>query len=1067
MDIFCVKCGDKLNNKGICPKCDGDLNQKYKRSSSNKMKIKIIFCIITILTIAVVILRFAVFKPSKGSKISSFKEYDQITSVEVDYELSGWGGTVKIEDLDDNNEISTTAGSLGHPINISTKRRNVKNANIKFKYNPESITAEDAEKLAVAYYNEEIGRVELLKDSKVDIVNSTVSVQTNHFSEYVVVNSTEWYKEWAKSQPAIRNEFINNSHYNMIFVIDKSGSMSGNDKNGLSKECTYKFIEKLYIGDKFSVAAFDDSCTNILSDTYENVVSWEGIKKEINSIQSGGGTNIEEAIRYSLDSKEENDYENLMVLLSDGQAKVNDDILQTAKEQNIKIITIGLGSDADEELLKHIAVYTGGKYFKATQDNIEDIFVKIQEAYVGVGLSQDSDGDGLPDIVEKNGMRNQFGDIIYTDPLNADTDNDGISDGLEMGRFIVDENVSDDDLKNGVDRFAYFKMLSNPTVYDTKKEYSPLPGIREEYEISEDKTKVTLKITIVNKGILNWDNNTLQDIKNANINIELPECLGNKIDTNIGDIKAGEENVFTQVFNYDLAKCDCEKHKLNIKISADNINIINSELMVKGLKWYENLTEEEYLSEDIKLVNSVKGYCDEFDEKKLRKVMNDSSLTFEEKKEYIDNLKNTLSKRYAMNNLCNNDLYVASIFKETFEANFFEQGVINTSKLFLGDGILTTVVTNPDKARFKKMLISYINEYNKKQKEDNEVDIIMRDSENVISAVDGILGEIKDNSAVLNENAMKAYDNIKNAVEYLERPEKSFDRIIDNIEKMVKNVEELEESGVIVKDPFKLGVSALNDVQERAIKINNLSSKVSQVSDGVTLTMDALDAYEYYVELDAAMKSNESVDDFLALIEQKTNMKDLSEAAAELREILKSESKLKEEGALKLCANLFDSITEKGVDCALEELGSSLASGSTGAAVAEVFGSVSMGITISKLIVDIGFGFSDILDGAEYSVASAEIANILSEKVKECKTDFLTKYIISKDEAIQAAKNYKYYYEYLRTMRKFGEEKYLEMRNFKGGIEAINQWMNNKTDFEEYYKFCSGTISYLDSCSFQ
>ena len=45
----------------------------------------------------------------------------------------------------------------------------------------------------------------------------------------------------------------------------------------------------------------------------------------------------------------------------------------------------------------------------------------------------DSDGDGLPNCVETGGMLNNCGQLIYTDPYNYDTDEDGLSDGEEMG----------------------------------------------------------------------------------------------------------------------------------------------------------------------------------------------------------------------------------------------------------------------------------------------------------------------------------------------------------------------------------------------------------------------------------------------------------------------------------------------------------------------------------------------------------------------------------------------------------------------------------------------------------
>ncbi|ALC04872.1 hypothetical protein CDES_02050 [Corynebacterium deserti GIMN1.010] len=45
----------------------------------------------------------------------------------------------------------------------------------------------------------------------------------------------------------------------------------------------------------------------------------------------------------------------------------------------------------------------------------------------------DSDGDGIPDVVEFTGWKVSSGKIYRTDPNNADTDSDGLSDGEEAG----------------------------------------------------------------------------------------------------------------------------------------------------------------------------------------------------------------------------------------------------------------------------------------------------------------------------------------------------------------------------------------------------------------------------------------------------------------------------------------------------------------------------------------------------------------------------------------------------------------------------------------------------------
>ena len=67
---------------------------------------------------------------------------------------------------------------------------------------------------------------------------------------------------------------------------------------------------------------------------------------------------------------------------------------------------------------------------------------------------------------ETAGMRLSTGEIIYTDPLNADTDGDGLKDGEEIipqFKFVDSLSIG----LPGVSCGIYFKMNSDPNMSDT------------------------------------------------------------------------------------------------------------------------------------------------------------------------------------------------------------------------------------------------------------------------------------------------------------------------------------------------------------------------------------------------------------------------------------------------------------------------------------------------------------------------------------------------------------------------------------------------------------------------
>ncbi|WP_284037108.1 DUF3289 family protein [Neobacillus sp. 114] len=77
---------------------------------------------------------------------------------------------------------------------------------------------------------------------------------------------------------------------------------------------------------------------------------------------------------------------------------------------------------------------THGKNDQAASNDKLNEFVASDDPGDGGIDTTDSDGDGLYDIYEINGMKTPYG-IIYSDPNKKDTDGDGLTDGEEMGPF--------------------------------------------------------------------------------------------------------------------------------------------------------------------------------------------------------------------------------------------------------------------------------------------------------------------------------------------------------------------------------------------------------------------------------------------------------------------------------------------------------------------------------------------------------------------------------------------------------------------------------------------------------
>src|SRR5205823_3703112 len=133
-------------------------------------------------------------------------------------------------------------------------------------------------------------------------------------------------------------------------------------------------------------------------------------------------------------------------------------------------------------LLQGIASGTGATYRHLDDPaQLPDLYRQLAGDIIGGGT--DTDHDGLPDCVERNGMFVplsvtlplagpvlEFASFITTDPNNPDTDGDGIPDGQEL---VAHDLASDPVLSSTYDFLVadglttYYTMVSDPTKKDT------------------------------------------------------------------------------------------------------------------------------------------------------------------------------------------------------------------------------------------------------------------------------------------------------------------------------------------------------------------------------------------------------------------------------------------------------------------------------------------------------------------------------------------------------------------------------------------------------------------------
>ncbi|MDE6679021.1 MAG: VWA domain-containing protein, partial [Ruminococcus sp.] len=330
---------------------------------------------------------------------------------------------------------SDVVGIVGSPVEI-TSSVDFDNATITFTYDETLLNGTPEENLAILWYDEENKTYVILdEETVVDTENNTVSYTTIHFSTYLVIDREIWYDCWREKIDYRNSPVTIETAYDIGFVVDVSGSMSGEYLNK-AKTALNTFIDAMYPCDNAFLVKFN---------SYGNVVSKYGsskseLKNAVSSLSAGGGTSTNSGLNAAMNEMIphiSSDNIPIIILICDGDVEYNDktkNLIETAQNQEnpIAIYTVNV-CHSNSQALASIAAQTGGvPYDAATSDEIASAMTYIQKKTVSSVDMTDSDGDGLYDVYEVKGMKIQNGQIIYTDPNNADTDNDGISDFNEL-----------------------------------------------------------------------------------------------------------------------------------------------------------------------------------------------------------------------------------------------------------------------------------------------------------------------------------------------------------------------------------------------------------------------------------------------------------------------------------------------------------------------------------------------------------------------------------------------------------------------------------------------------------
>jgi Ca-activated chloride channel family protein len=192
---------------------------------------------------------------------------------------------------------------------------------------------------------------------------------------------------------AVRDTWwITKRHTNVYLVVDVSGSMADEDKLGNAQQALRVFMEQI-VGDteRVGLIQFSTRAEEVvpLQELAQNRAS---IDRAIDRLQAEGDTSLLDAVDLGyqrLQALGDAERINALVVMTDGRENRSSirlntliDRIQTGNQSGVPVIvlTIGYGSDADEDTLRALAESSGGQYYAGDLDTIRRLY-KILSTY--------------------------------------------------------------------------------------------------------------------------------------------------------------------------------------------------------------------------------------------------------------------------------------------------------------------------------------------------------------------------------------------------------------------------------------------------------------------------------------------------------------------------------------------------------------------------------------------------------------------------------------------------------------------------------------------------------------
>ncbi|MED1945307.1 MULTISPECIES: Ig-like domain-containing protein [Brevibacillus] len=323
-----------------------------------------------------------------------------------------------VSDAFENPFVRNTPHMIGHPVNLDVSE-DFEQVTLDFTLN-EKWNHLDLQKLAVMYYDKEKQLLRKLPNTQINEADRTITATGDKYGYYVLVDGEEWNKlletPYDPGKPAVIRGKIEN------FVLATTYAV------GNQSIFNYGTIERNKVEEAIR-------STNIPADL---------VQGQVFSNQLVSPSYISSAIdQLAANAALKNKWKVLLVA-SKEQHLADPNLanaIAKANENQIMIYTYWTSNEmgSGEWTLQQLAEQTGGQYAESDLQDVTQSVPILTSIWNGVMAQEDIDQDGIPDRVEKEGIRLGTMERVVLSTSLEDSDGDGVIDGKDSdGNGLLD-----------------------------------------------------------------------------------------------------------------------------------------------------------------------------------------------------------------------------------------------------------------------------------------------------------------------------------------------------------------------------------------------------------------------------------------------------------------------------------------------------------------------------------------------------------------------------------------------------------------------------------------------------